>query len=101
MVQGSEPGRAVLAEVDERLQLFMVVQDSESGQPVVEVVAELSKFCRIDDQEHSILLTHILMEQNEENIEDELQRRRIRFEPAGPSEADPSEDGLGTGKQAK
>ncbi|KAH8691711.1 hypothetical protein GQ44DRAFT_636227 [Phaeosphaeriaceae sp. PMI808] len=99
--QGTELGRVVLEATDRGLRLYIVAQHSETGHSLVEVATELSKFCGITNPEHSILLSYILTEQNLKYIEDEMRRRGICFEPAGPEEemdaATPSATDVGGG----
>lgn len=83
-VHSTESRIALLIKADQRVQLFVVRQDSKSKQSKA-VALELAQFCQITDSKLINLLESILIQEHEQNVADELQRHGISFDAASPN----------------
>ena len=73
----SEEGRVMLAARPQELKVYLILEDMQIGRPPLELTEELSSFCGIKNPEHISLLTHIIIQDDDQRIEQDLRRRGI------------------------
>lgn len=67
----------MLATEPQLLKVFLIPEDTEIGRPPLELTQELSIFCGIEKLEHTLFLTHILIQKDNRRIERDFRRQGI------------------------